>query len=282
MSNYKRVLFTKAAVLSIGLIFYFPGRAQDTTRHSIDSSKPRVFYQRELYPNMQAKAMSTPTGWGSWGTFLFGYLGGTFPQAYTNQPDLVAGVGFGFGDSYKGISVVSILNINNVSDFKTFSASFIASRHIGQGTSLSVGALNILANKVSDATAALYVAVSHASQEVRSKEPGYSGLSYTIGVGSGRFWDNSPQDISKGRSEHGTGVFGNISYGILKGLNLNAEWDGNNMGLGASWRPPSLGNSHFQMPSFSASVVDLLRTSGDRPRLLLSIAQAITLSKKSK
>lgn len=275
----KRPFYIEFFILLI-FIFYFTAlKAQDSTHINKTNRKNELKDMKELFPNISGKGMMTPTGWGSSGTYIFGYIGGTFPQVYTNKPDLVAGGGLGFGNSYKTVSLVGIFNINNVSSLGTFSFSVIASRHITKGTSLSIGALHILADKKSDAGPSFYIAFSHASQSLKSVIPGYSRLSYTLGIGSGRFYDKSPKDISEGKGRHGTAVFANISYGIFKNLNINAEWSGINFSASVSWRPAIRIKFPFKLPSIGIGVADLIRTSGSSPRLILNLSHSFILSK---
>jgi hypothetical protein len=265
-----KLLIRKLGLLLVCSTVFLSLHAQDTA-----NAKPpdELIVKTEIYPNSSSKGMMTPTGWGGSRAFIFGFLGGTFPQVYTSKSDLVAAAGLGVGNSYKAISVVGIFNILNVSEASTYSGSLIVSRHIGRGTSMSIGGMNLLASKRSDADASFYIALSHASQRIKSKTPGYSAFSYTIGAGNGRFYDKSLKDSLAGRGTHGTAVFANISYELVKGLNLIAEWSGLNLGFALSFRPS------FKLPAINIGVADLTRTSGDRPRLILSIGQAFSLSK---
>ena len=253
--------------------------SQDTVYLNKAPDTTELKVNQELYPNISSKGLMTPSAWGSSGTFIFGFIGGTFPQAYTNLSDLVAGVGLGFGNSHKIVSVVGVFNVNNVSDFKTFSTSFTVSRYIAKGSSMSIGALNLFAGKASDAGASLFLAYSHASQKMPSKTPGYSRLSYTLGVGNGRFYDKSPKDISMNRGAHGTAVFANLSFGVVKNLNINAEWSGVNFGFGIAWRPNIPIKFPFKLPAIGIGVADLTRLSGEKPRLILSLSHSFFLSK---
>ena len=249
--------------------------APDTTKLP---SKKELVYNKELYPNAAAKGMMTPTGWGSTRSFVFGFIGATFPQVYTSKPDMIAAVGIGLGNAKKNVGVVSILNINNVSEFNTFSASLIVSRQLGKGTSISVGGLNMLASKRSDAGASFYVAVSHASQRIRPKIPGNARLNYTIGFGTERFLEKSPKDISTGKSKYGTGVFANISYEVIKRVNITAEWSGLNLGFAVGWKPHF--GLPFKLPAINIGIADLTRSSGEKPRFVIGIGHSFSLSKK--
>ena len=270
-------IYIKSAILLFSLAF-IQGTINAQVKNPSVSNE--LTDNLELYPNLAAKGMMTPTGWGSTRAFGFGYIGGTFPQVYSNDNDMIGGAGIGVGNSYKSISVVGIVNIHDASELNTLSGSIIASRHIGRGTSLSGGALHIFRDYRTDARASYYLALSHTSQSIKSKTPGYSGLSYTIGVGNGRFYDKSPKDISTGKGEHGTAVFANLSYELLRNMNITAEWTGINLGMALGWRPFFSATKRYVGPSISLGVADLTRSSGDQPRLILSLSHAFILSKK--
>lgn len=275
-----KILLKGACLLSILLLIQGSLNAQQNNPLNKPQTSGELTDNLELYPNLAGKGMMTPTGWGSTRAFGFGYIGGTFPQVYSNLNDMIGGAGIGVGNSYKSISVVGIVNIHDASEFNTLSGSIIASRHIGNGTSLSGGALNIFRDTRTDAGSSFYLALSHTSQRIQSKTPGYSGLSYTIGVGSGRFYDKSPKDISTGKSKHGTGVFANLSYELLRNMNITAEWSGLNLGMALGWRPFFSATKRYIGPAITIGVADLTRSSGDQPRLVLSLSHAFIFSKK--
>ena len=263
--------------LCVSVSYFFSSVcAQDTaTTGTANQQKKRPPY--ELHPNWAAKGLMTPSGWGSSGTFVFGFIGGTFPQVYADRGDMGAGIGAGFGNSRKTVSVVGIFNIHNVSEFNTFSGSFIASRYLGKGSSISAGALQLFAGPRSDAGPSYYVAFSHASQTLESRTRGYSRLAYTLGIGSGRFYEKSPKDITEGKGRYGTAVFGNISLGLLKNLNLTLEWTGQNLAIGTGWRPRIPIRFPINLPSINIGVADLLRTSGDGPRFVMGIGHSFRI-----
>lgn len=249
------------------------GTGQDTV--SASSLKPGAdtSVQGPNHTNWAGKGLMTPTAWGASEPFVFWHLGGTFPQAYGTMSDMGAGIGGGFGDSRRNLGVVGILNIHDVSEFNTLSGSVIASRELGGGYALSAGALLLFADSRADAGPTFYIAFSRASQKVSSKRtPGYSRLSYTVGIGNGRFYEKSNSDVLAGRGRYGTAVFGNLSYGIRDNLNANIEWTGLNLSIGGAWRPSIRTRLPFFLPSISIGVTDILRTSGDRPRLIVGVS----------
>jgi hypothetical protein len=268
-------IFDRLTTLCIALNLGLPmvGIGQDTV--SAASLLARLDTASEIpqLTNWAAKGLMTPAAWGASEPFVFWHLGGTFPQAYTTMSDMGAGIGGGFGDSRRNVGIVGILNIHDVSEFNTLSGSVIASRELGRGHALSAGALMLFADSRSDAGPTFYIAYSHASRRVASKRtPGYSRLSYTVGVGNGRFYEKSNSDVLAGRGRYGTGVFGNLSFGIRDNLNANIEWTGLNLAFGGSWRPNIRTRLPFFLPSLSIGVTDILRTSGDRPRLIVGVS----------
>ena len=110
---------------------------------------------------------------------------------------------------------------------------------------------------------------------VKSKTPGLSALSYTIGIGNGRFLLKSPYDILYGKGKYGTAVFGSISYEIFKRVNVNAEWTGMNFGISTGIRPFK-GNPF----SLGLAVSDLTRYTSDKPSMMFSIGYPLSLSRR--
>jgi hypothetical protein len=278
--NIKCFLWKVEGLVFFSILFCFGGMAQDKLPVNALASEEKWVAKSELYPNIAGKGMMTPTGWGSLGNYAFVYLGGTFPQVYTSHADLVAGVGAGIGNCYKTVSLSGILNINNVSGINTCSASFFLGRHLATGSSMSAGAMHLFADKKSDAGASYFLAFSHAVQTLPSKTAGYARLCYSIGAGTGRFYDKSSSDIVAGKGRKGTAVFANISYAILKNININAEWSGLNFGVAVAWRPLLPIKFPFNLPAICIGLADLTRFSGQRPRLVISVGHAFSLQNK--
>lgn len=224
-------------------------------------------------PNYLGKSMMTPTAWGpDGGGVLFAGLGGTFPAIYTAKPDLLGVIGLAVGDPKKAIGVVGMLNVNNVSEFSTFSGNLILHKRLSESDAVSAGGIHLFASQRSDATESFYVVYSHAVQATLAADADYCKLNYSIGAGTGRFYTKSPADqVLRGKSIHGTAVFANVSYGLARWMNVNAEWSGINLHTSVSLRPaPSL-------PFVNLGLADLTRNSGDRIRFIVSIHYGIPL-----
>ena len=292
MSKENRIhsLIKYCILLVLGFVFLFSQATQAQNifesglRLKMDSliaeKGPTNFQDQVLLPNNSIQSLMTPSGWGGGNsTYIFGVIGGVFPAMYVNPNvgDLVAAVGISGGNPKKYVNVSASMNISRVDEFKDFSFNLILSRQIFKGSSISVGALSLFADaKIADAPdASYYVAFSHSVQSVRSRTPGYSGLGYTLGYGVGRFLYKSPFDIANGKGSRGTGFFANVSYEILRQINLNAEWSGMNLGFSSGVRP--LRGSAL---TFGFGVYNLTKYSGDRIQYIGSLGLPISLGKR--
>jgi hypothetical protein len=206
----------------------------------------------------------TPTGWGSTGKFGFVTTGGTPNQLYGSKPDMVIRLGAGIGDYRKIASLVAILNINDASQLKNYSCSFIASRSLGKWGSLSAGALHLLRNRtISDGTPSLYLAWSR----------DFNKFGYTLGAGTGNFATRSPYDVQAGMGRRATAVFGSLTYKPMRNWMVAAEWTGSNLAATTSYVLPK------KWPVIYLGVTDLTRYSGDSPTFVFGIGKVIGLGK---
>src|ERR1700748_3486522 len=65
----------------------------------------------ELYPNDALQSVMTPTGWGGYGTYVFGGIGGTYPEVYRqNKADLITYAGVTTGDFTKFVNAAASIN----------------------------------------------------------------------------------------------------------------------------------------------------------------------------
>jgi hypothetical protein len=214
-------------------------------------------------------SLMVPTGYGGSGLSLFGGIGGAFPQTYSNDPDLGASVGLCFGNPVSFLNIAASINIMDVSDFRNYSGNVVLSKRLNGGSSISGGLLNLFASKsISDfAKTSYYVAFSHSVQSMPSKTPGSSRLTYSVGVGDGRFYEKSPYDVLNGKGRYGTAVFANVSYEIIQNINVNAEWTGLNLGFSVGVRPfkstpLSLGVGVTNLTSYSADKSNMVFSLG--------------------
>lgn len=245
---------------------------------SLISEKGQIVIGQYMLPNNSVASIMTPSGWGSYGTFVFAVLGGIYPAGYTDKADLIGSAGITFGSPAKAVNVAASVNVARVSEFQDFSVNLVLSREIFKNSSVSVGGLQLFADeKISDAPYhTYYVAFSHAVQTVKPKRPGFASLSYTIGFGTGRFLLKSPYDVKAGKGKYGTGVFGSVSYEILKQVNINAEWSGLNLGFSTGFRP--IKNNNL---TIGLGVYNLTKYTGDRAGVIATIGLPVSLDRKS-
>ncbi len=245
---------------------------------SLISEKGLIIISQTMLPNNSVASIMTPSGWGSYGTFVFAVLGGIYPAGYTNDPDLIGSAGITFGNPSKFVNVSASVNVTRVSELKDFSYNLVLSKEIFKSSSISVGALQLFADKnISDAPYhTYYVAFSHAVQTVPSKRPGFAALGYTIGFGTGRFLYKSPYDIDRGKGKYGTGVFASISYEVFKQVNINAEWSGLNLGFSTGFRP--IKNSNVTV---GLGVYNLTKYTGDKPGFIATLGLPISLERRN-
>ena len=231
----------------------------------------------QLFPNDAMQTVTIPSGFGGYGSYVFGSIGGVYPQTYLTRADLITSAGFCVGDPVKAINFAASINLTDVHRLQDFSANFIISRVIFTGTSISAGGLQLFASKtMSDAPGStFYFAVSHAVQTLPSETPGSSKLTYTIGIGNGRFYEKSPYDIAAGRGKYGTMVFAGVSYELIQHVNLDAEWSAMNLGLSLGIRP-------FKNPlSLGIGAANLTRYSADKASLIFTLGYPLSLRRQS-
>lgn len=212
----------------------------------------------------------TPAAWGSAGPFAFASISGTPYQTYASiqrqSSDFLGQIGLGVGNSQKFVSVVAIININDLSEVDNFSYSFSVSRHLGKLGSISAGALHLFADpKKTDAVKSYYLAYSHAIKKTK--------FSYTVGVGTGKFYENDDVDKRRGKTAPGTAVFANISYNIFKNIAVGAEWTGRNAAISSTVMIKPY------LPVIAFGISELTRRSGDHPTFFISVGKGIALRK---
>ena len=282
---HARLILKTTACCIVALLLVFGGKAfgqsdfERTMQQKLDSLLAPVKDENPqdyLVPDDALQTITTPSGWGGYGTYLFGDIGGVYPQVYHTSADLIVSGGVCFGDPFNAVNVAASINMTDVHRFRDFSGNFMLSRVVAPGSSVSAGGLQLFANqKQSDAPGqTFYFAFSHAVQSLPSLTQGSSRLTYTIGIGNGRFYLKSPDDLAAGRGKNGTGIFGSVSYEVIHHVNLIGEWSGTNLGVSAGFRP-------FKQPlSFGLGAVNLTRFAGDKPGVIFSMGYPLALNRQ--
>ncbi len=219
-------------------------------------------------PNNHGKSITTPTAWGASNNVVFVGAGGTSPSPYYHSSDGAAVVGFGVGDPVKNLALTCTLISIDLTQWQEYSSAFHLYRDLGDGGAVGAGVENVMLTSGGDSGKSLYVVYSRGVQNEKyfNKNTNATKLHYSVGAGTGRFGEKSPEDIASGKGKNGTYVFGNISYEIADSFNLITYWNGLNLNAGVS-KSFSIGTIPF---SLSFGVADLTKNSGDGSRFVFA------------
>jgi len=219
-------------------------------------------------PNNHGKSVTTPVAWGASNNVVFMGVGGTYQSPYSDNADGAAALGFGLGDPKKNVGVqVTFINLD-LTEWGEYSSAIHLSRDLGNADAIGVGVENIMLTDGGDSDRSYYVVYSRASQDpsVINPKTNKSKLHYSVGLGKGRFSDMSPMDTADGKGEHGTYVFGNVSYEVYDTCNVITDWNGMNLNAGVS--------KSFMVEKIpfavTVGVADLTGYSGDGARLVVA------------
>jgi hypothetical protein len=251
----------------LNILFFYRNASAEEEWRWVDQGGRSVFFNN--YP----KSLTIPEAWGAYGNVLFMGVGGTKPSAYSSNADGAAIFGYGIGNPDK-IAAHVVLASLDMSAWNRYSAFFHLCKNISKSGAVGIGAENIMLSKSGDSGKSIYVVYSNVfpiSRETYDID-GHSKLYYTIGVGKGRFSNNSDMDISQGKHRHGTYVFGGLACEVANAFNVIADWNGLNLNAGIA--TTVLDNSPVPI-AIMIGVADLTRYSGDRMRFIAGIGTAI-------
>lgn len=205
----------------------------------------------------------------AWGQ---GFIGAGYQERarYRDEDDGTAVVGIGLGDPrrYVGIEVaVTSSNTLEQTPFQDGFLSFKVHRSLPSGFGIAVGVENIVdwdgddnPDSGPDADESWYGVVSKV-WGLDGTTP-FKTVTASLGVGSGRF--QSEEDFLA--DEDGIGVFGALATQIVDQVSLIADWNGQDLGIGASIAP-------FQ--SFplvvTPAVMDVTENAGDGARFVVGV-----------
>ncbi|WP_158963696.1 hypothetical protein [Chachezhania sediminis] len=244
-------------------------------------SDPRAV--RDLYrankvplPNGVAHVMTIPSGYGpaifsnqDGGVTVGLGVGGVSRVPYTDDPDGGVGLGIGFGNAFETVGVSVGISLNDLSDpgnTDRISGSIEVSRYLWDGLSIAMGGENLFVQET-DGDQSYYFVGSWAFD--RGAMP-FNGVA-TLGIGTGRFAEQTERDRAEGRNDDATMLFGALAWEVSDRFNVIADWNGRNLTMGVATVFPDT------PVSFRLGVRDLTDYSGDGPRLTGSIA--VTLAR---
>jgi len=225
--------------------------------------------------NYHGKSVTTPVAWGASDNIVFIGMGGTFPSPYSSNADGAAVFGFGVGDPEKNVGLQVAFVSVDISEWKEYSMGLHVSRELGKGRGIGIGVESIMLTDGGDAKESYYIVYSQAAQfeGLINRKTGKSKLHYSVGAGTNRFGDKSPQDIVNGKSPHGTYLFTNIAYEVATSFNVIADWNGVNLNTGIS--------KTFLIKNFpivtTFGLADLTKNSGDGVRTVFAVGTGFKL-----
>src|ERR1700749_1896360 len=110
---YPRLMLKTAACCIVMLFFLCNEKAfcqnefEQQLKKKIDSllaPEKNAAMMKPLTPDDALQNMTTPSGWGGYGTYLFGGIGGVYPQAYQKNADLIVSGGSSFGNPFSTVN----------------------------------------------------------------------------------------------------------------------------------------------------------------------------------
>ncbi len=263
MKNLKQYIYS--AVLAVAMAFS-PCNVDASTTLPVSL----------FLPNIHAKSLTTPVGWGSAFGSVFVGAAFTSPAPYSDDDDGGMAFGVGIGNPVKHLGLQAALVVLDMSEFNTFALNLHLHRYIGCARSIAIGVENIMLSDEGDADESYYVVYSHGvlCKPFINEDTGTTRLHLSVGAGTGRFRDKSPLDVEHGKGKHGTTVFGNVSYEAFDSFNVIADWNGVNLNAGVS-KTFSITEDIPLVISLGAA--DLTDNSGDGVRLIGAVGLGLTL-----
>jgi hypothetical protein len=182
-------------------------------------------------------SLTVPTGFGASAGNAFIGAGYQSSTRVNDGQDAGFSVGIGLGDPRELLgfefSFVNFAVGTRSSLFENGGFNFKLHRMIDENTSIAIGVESAFTYGDADATSSVYGAISSILQLNDSPEQPFSSIGFTLGVGGGRF-----RSISDINTLQGTvNVFGSVAVRVLEPVSLIADWNGQTLSLGASFKP---------------------------------------------
>lgn len=195
-----------------------------------------------------ALTIANPNGYGADGRTLFVSASYQRRTRFTKTNDGELGLGIGVGNAVKsvGIELAYTLNTFGTSqDFGSGAFSIKVHRRISEDFAVAAGwnqFASILINpKVPfDYPKNSYYVVATKVFKTRPyiSQP-FSRVAVTLGVGSGQFlpFDKIQAAVARDEAPTGLGIFGSLSFRVLRPVSAIVEWTGQDLGVGLSIVP---------------------------------------------
>ena len=240
-----------------------------------------VFAADILYPNAAGKSITIPSAMGAYGNRAFVAMGLVIDQPYgssSQNNDANAVLGYGIGNPYKDVGVSITAMITDLSDLNDYTFGFHICKYLGEGWTAGIGGEKFAHIGAGQSTVqSYYLVFSHAHQDKKSDHTHWaSKVHYSIGIGSGRFYEAAEQSVNAGKPQYGTAVFAGFSYEIHKHVNVNLEWSGLDASAGISF-PINFIKIKGHHLTTSIGILNFTNRDADRTSYVISVGSSFGL-----
>jgi len=227
-----------------------------------------------------AQGLMVPGGTGAWGNMIYGGVGLTTPQAYydkypgIDKTKMLGSFGVGLGDPVKLLGFQIGSSMMDISQHDMYNLGLKVHKYFGEGLSVAVGIEDLFtfgsSTQASSGYSSEYIALTKDLRYNFVPQSIMSKVSYSLGVGVGRFSELSQYDVKDKNRKNGTYVFGGLQYHIDKRFSLHADWTGTNLDAGLSF------NSFVEKVPFTIilGAADLTPYSGNGVRFIGAVGFA--------
>jgi hypothetical protein len=216
---------------------------------------------------LSAQGVFIPIGSGAHSNQFYASAIYTNPQPYSPIQATTFGLGYGIGNPEKAVAVQAHLATTYFEELG-LSGSLKIHKDFGLGTTMAVGAMNLLQVNFNWDYSNYFIALSHDFRHNFAPRNPLSRLSFTAGAGYGRsFTEKYPKDIIRLKEEKGTIAFGALALRLTERISVEAEWTGVNLNTFASYR----GYIRTIPLGISIGAGDLTPYSGDRVFFILGV-----------
>jgi hypothetical protein len=222
---------------------------------------------RQRLVALPAAAFFNPTAFGlDYGQAYVG-VGYQARTRYTDLDDAAVVAGVGLGDRNRAVGVEITLSsystVRGGGPLETGGVGVKVHRTLDSRTGIAAGVENLINWGGSDAGRSGYAVLSRAFRRTAEPSTTLNALVASIGVGNGRF--RFEDDVLDDKET--INVFGSAGLQIIEPVALIGEWTGQDLGAAISVTP-----FRYRPLVISVGAVDLTRTAGDGPRLVVTAA----------
>jgi len=214
-------------------------------------------------------SINTPTAFGAQTGNIF--FGATYQEQvrFFDEDDGAVVVGFGVGDARRIVALETAVSIYDLfgDTFEDGGVSFKLHRLIGDDLAVAIGVENAIVWGNTDGDQSVYGVVSKVFRLRENPSDPFGRLTASVGLGGGRFRSEEAIEDKEGT----TNVFGSVGLQVVEPVTLIADWNGQDLYLGASIVPIQ------GVPLvITPAVADVTGNAGDDPRFILGIGYGLS------